>query len=379
MKYTFQDSTELPFQRDFIKDLQDFLKISKEIIPLENAATNLNEMKKKDMVSVETRIKEIDEFETGIITAVRQKSASAESLNPTGIVDETIAAIASISSKKKTDLEKQLEESVKTADYQIQQLNHKMISILNPFFQGGIYDSVDTYSFLQEDRRTSGKQISFAENMEYWFDLEFNTNELKVDDLYEKFSLPVWVSGGLLHHENKVKDMDLSDYLITSMNYDGDEHLEAVIRDNKSEHLFKIVADENTFIIFHNDKDITIDEDLAKSIEDEEVLLLINKMKQYFSVAVQSSVLTHLFIDGKDAISENRVLDYLKIIAAKYGALVNECFAKGYNKEEITIKIERPDETRTEKYISKSDAFNQLSDIGPEGLELAGLLNVAEN
>ena len=46
MKYTFQDSTELPVQRDFIKDLQDFIKLSKETIPLERSSRVFNETKK---------------------------------------------------------------------------------------------------------------------------------------------------------------------------------------------------------------------------------------------------------------------------------------------------------------------------------------------
>jgi hypothetical protein len=59
--------------------------------------------------------------------------------------------------------------------------------------------------------------------------------------------------------------------------------------------------------------------------------------------------------------------------------LITECLNRGYNKEEIAIKIERPDETRTEKYISRADVFKQLSDIGSEGLELAGILKVSDN
>ncbi|KXS42041.1 MAG: hypothetical protein AWU59_1830 [Methanolobus sp. T82-4] len=379
MKYTFQDSTELPYQRDFINDLHEFIKISKELILLEAEAKDINETSKKNTVLLERQFQEIDELEKSLNVFLMDVSSSNESLSPTGIVDEIISSIGSIASKKKMELEKQHEEYLKTAAYRIGELNSKMLSIMNPFFEDSIYGSRNTYSMSQDNQKLNGKQISFAGQMEYWFELEFNNNELKVDDLYKDFSLPVWTSGGLLHREDKVKDMDLSDYLITSIEYNGDEHLEAVLRDGKSEHIFKIVADDNTFIIFYNDQDVTTDEDLVKSIDEEAVKALIRNMEQYFSVAVQSRVLTHVFIDGKDAISENLVIDCLKLIAANYGILVDECIAKGYNKDEITIKIERPDDTRTEKYISKADAFKQLSEIGSEGLELAGLLNVSGN
>ncbi|AFV22976.1 hypothetical protein Mpsy_0767 [Methanolobus psychrophilus R15] len=379
MKYTFQDSTDLPVQRDFIKDLQDFIKLSRETIPVENAARLLNEKKKKNTVSAETKIKGIDEFEIGVTTAIQGLAINIESLGLTDVKDEISVATASISSKKKTELYRQLEDNLKAADYEIEQLSSKMLSILSPFFEEGVYNSISTYSFLQEEERINGKQISSTENMEYWFELKFNNDKLKVKDLYEKFSLPVWVSGGLLHREDKVKKIDMSDHHIISMEYDGDEHLEAVLKDDNSEHVFKIVADENTFIILHNDQDITIDEKLAESLEEDEVLLLIKKMKLYFSVAVQSRTLIRVFIDGKDAIDNNRVFDCLKIIAATYGALIKDCLAKGYNKDEISIKIERPDETRTEKYISRAEVFKQLSEIGSEGFELASIMKVSDN
>ncbi|WP_292466593.1 hypothetical protein [Methanolobus sp.] len=378
MKYTFQDSTELPVQRDFITDLHDFTKLVKEVVPLEKASRLLNEKKKKSTVAVESKIKILDEFETGVTKMIQELDKNLEDMGLAIVKDESIASIVSISSKKKTELGKELDDNVKTVEFELDQLSTKIVSLLDPFFEESIYNSIDTYLLQQEDGSISGKQISFAENMEYWFNLDFNATSLKVDDFYKKFSLPIWVSGGLLHREDRVKSIDLSNHRVVSMDYNGDEHLEALLKDDDSEHVFRVVADKNTFMIFHNDNDITVDEELVKSLEEEEVLLLIKKMKQYFLVAVQSRALSKVLFDGKDAISENRVFDCLKIIAAKYGDLINECLDKGYNKEEITIKMERPDETRTEKYISKAEIFRQLSDVGSEGLELADIMNVTE-
>jgi hypothetical protein len=378
MKYTFQDSTELPVQRDFITDLHDFTKLVKEVVPLEKASRLLNEKKKKSTVAVESKIKILDEFETGVTKMIQELDKNLEDMGLAIVKDESIASIVSISSKKKTELGKELDDNVKTVEFELDQLSTKIVSLLDPFFEESIYNSIDTYLLQQEDGSISGKQISFAENMEYWFNLDFNATSLKVDDFYKKFSLPIWVSGGLLHREDRVKSIDLSNHRVVSMDYNGDEHLEALLKDDDSEHVFRVVADKNTFMIFHNDNDITVDEELVKSFEEEEVLLLIKKMKQYFLVAVQSRALSKVLFDGKDAISENRVFDCLKIIAAKYGDLINECLDKGYNKEEITIKMERPDETRTEKYISKAEIFRQLSDVGSEGLELADIMNVTE-
>ena len=63
----------------------------------------------------------------------------------------------------------------------------------------------------------------------------------------------------------------------------------------------------------------------------------------------------------------------------KYGVLINECISKGYNKEEIAIKIELPDGTRSEKYILRSELYTQLSEVGKEGLSLAEIMNVSDS
>jgi hypothetical protein len=41
MKYIYQDSTELPVQRDFIEDLKAFIDITARVIPLENSIIEL--------------------------------------------------------------------------------------------------------------------------------------------------------------------------------------------------------------------------------------------------------------------------------------------------------------------------------------------------
>ncbi len=378
MKYTFQDSTDLPVQKDFIKDLQHFIKISIEAIPLENAARLLNDKKKNKTIAVDNKKKALEEFENRFNNMIGNISSDIGSLGLEDVKDEMIIAMKSISSKKYAEMDKELAEHIKAADYEIEQLNSKIISILDSFFEESIYDSKHSYSFMQQEEYISGKQISSCKNMDYWFELDFKTNKLKVKDLYPKFSLPMWVSGGILHREDKVKRMDISNYIIASMEYSG-KNLEAVIMDDGPDRSFRIFADENTFMIFHNEHDITVDEELSKAILDDEVLILLKKMKQYFSVAIQSRKLTYVFIDGKNAIEENLVFNCLKLIASKYGELINECIEKGYNSNEITIKIEQPDGTRTEKYIVKEEMLKQLSAIGSEGMELAALMHIPES
>ncbi|NYT20046.1 MAG: hypothetical protein GKC08_07145, partial [Methanosarcinales archaeon] len=83
-----------------------------------------------------------------------------------------------------------------------------------------------------------------------------------------------------------------------------------------------------------------------------------------------------LMLDGEDAIRNNQTFDCLKLIAEQFTDIINECIERGYADGEITIKIEQTDGTRTEKYVSKAELFDQLSEFGSEGLELATLLGV---
>ena len=38
--------------------------------------------------------------------------------------------------------------------------------------------------------------------------------------------------------------------------------------------------------------------------------------------------------------------------------------------------MEEPDGTRTEKYITKTEIYTQLAEVGSEGIEIAGILGV---
>ena len=60
MKYTFQDSTDFPVQRDFILDLQNFIAISKAVIPLEKSAIQIKTENRERAMNLEKTIQEID-------------------------------------------------------------------------------------------------------------------------------------------------------------------------------------------------------------------------------------------------------------------------------------------------------------------------------
>ena len=63
MKYIYQDSTELPVQRDFIEDLKTFLDITSRVIPLENSILEIKCKNKEAIYELKSRIHGINNFE----------------------------------------------------------------------------------------------------------------------------------------------------------------------------------------------------------------------------------------------------------------------------------------------------------------------------
>ena len=63
MKYIYQDSTELPVQRDFIEDLKTFLDITSRVIPLENSIIEIKCKHKKALHELNNRISGMNIFE----------------------------------------------------------------------------------------------------------------------------------------------------------------------------------------------------------------------------------------------------------------------------------------------------------------------------
>ncbi|MBP2030408.1 hypothetical protein J2755_001342 [Methanohalophilus levihalophilus] len=374
MKYTHQDSTELSVQVDFIQDLQKFLKISKEVIPLENSATKIKEDNKEQIVILEHMIQKIDQFQKDTSDFLEKITLGVDSKPILEIRDEIINTCSYASSRENNRLFDDIEERSKRTQNEVKHLESRMLSILNPLFINGVYGADNSYSAFVKDKRLVGQQVSSIANMQYEFELTFTENTIKVEDLQE-LKLPIWSTGGIIHKESKLKEMDVSDFYVTSIEYDG-VNLKAVIEDKDSEHRFTISGDENSYIIHYGDYDITGDSALMESINMDYVDIIAKKLGELFSKSVASKRLAMILLDNRDAMADNRIFECIKIIASKYGEIIKECTDRGYKKEEVTIKIEMVDGTRTEKFVAKSDIYGQLASIGSEGLELAGILGV---
>lgn len=376
MKYTFQDSTEFPVQRDFIQDIQDFIRISKEVIPLEKSIKEIKQVNIEETGTTQAGIGEIDRFQKEITECIEERALGYESREVLEIKSKTIETCANISLLKKNEKLEDIDKQNRLALIEVRQLEDRILTALSPFFENSIYGAEHTCYASSEDRKLKGWQVSSIDGMRYEFELSFIQDTLKVEDL-QKLTLPVRSKSGFLSKEEKVKKLDVSGFYVTNIEH-GKNTTRTVIEDKDAENRFIITSDGGTFLIMYGDNEITGDEKLAPALDKDSISIFVEKIKDFVTDSVVFRKLRLILIDGKNAVEENVIFDCLKIIAGIYGKLAKECIERGYTEGEITIKIEEPGSIRTEKYISKSEASSELSSIGPEGNELARILRVSE-
>ncbi len=376
MKYTFQDSTELPVQRDFIQDLQDFIRISKEVIPLEKSIIEIKQENIKETAVSQRKLEEIERFQKEVTDFIEEHAQGVESEEILEIKSRAIEACAATALLKKNERLEDIDRQNRLTLIEVRQLEDKILSTLSPFLEIGIYGTENTCYASTEDKKLKGWQVSSIEGMRYEFELSFTQNTLKVEDL-QKLSLPIRSKSGFLSREEKVKKLDVSGFHITNIEH-GKNSTKVTLEDKDAENRFVISADDRTLLVMHGDHEITGDEKLAPAIDRDSLYMFMEKVKDFITASVVFKQLKLILIDSKNAVEENVVFECLKLIAGIYGKLVRECIERGYTKGEITIKIEESGSVRTEKYVSKSEASRELSSIGPEGGELASILGVSE-
>lgn len=376
MKYTFQDSTALPLQRDFIQDLNDFIGTAKKVIPLENSAIELSEDESEEVSSLELRIAELDKFSKDVQAYVDDISRGAKDKEILECRNAIMDACITSSTRGLKNLSQKLDIIRNDSESGLYKIEKEILASLNPLFRSGIYGTANRYHVSMREGVLRGTMTATFSGMEYTSELIYAHDILTIREVYGDLFLPTWTKAGLLHKENKVKMIDVSEYLVTSVKYDGIGHIDAVFETKKKDQQFRVTCNDGNCQINFGETDITADETLVKSVKLESIEDLMDELRKYVEMFIRSQTLTHVMLDGRDAVRNNEVFDCLKLIAQQYGEIVRESFERGYVKNEITIKVEASDGTRTEKYITKQEAFDRLSEIGSEGLELATILGL---
>ncbi|WP_370573095.1 hypothetical protein [Methanomethylovorans sp.] len=376
MRYTYQDSTDLPVQRDFIQDINDLIEIAGKVLPLENDAIEANEIEKKAISSLENRIVGLEKFANDVKAYVKSLSLNAENVEILDCHNAIMDACDESVSNGLRNLKKELEQKKRDYEFHINELEQKLFPLLNSLFENGIYGDTRAYSVRLDNGIMRGDLKASVSGVDYESELLYRNEPLFMREVHGNIQLPIWTKAGIIHKENKVKMVDVSEFMITNIDFNGTSHLELVFENKKQDQQFKIIYDSQDIQILHGNSDITADKTLSQSIDMDRIEPLGLELKKYLEMSITSQKLRKVVLDGRDAVRNNEVFDCLKIIMEQYGDIVRECIDRGFVKNEITIKIERTDGTRTEKYVTKEELFNKLAELGSEGLELASILNV---
>lgn len=376
MKYVYQDSTELPVQLDFIEDLKTFLDITSRVIPLENSIIEIKCRHKETFQELKKRIEGMNYFEERLEVLLRKLVNEIDIEDVVPCANAVMQTCSDDLRRKKGALEAEWTKIENRTPNEYKNYEEEILEVLSSFLISGVYGAEKRLELSSNSSGISGEMDGWVSGLQYHYKLGFTEETLTVEKLLGNLSLPGWTRAGILRKEDKIKIQDLSEFLISFLEYDTQENVRIVLENKKSNRKFKIEGGEHRYFVYEDDKEITADKALEPFIDIKSLLSIPEKIQAYLKTHVHTYTLSQVLLDEEDAISTNQIFDCLKVIAEQYGVIIQECLARGHNKEEIIIKMEEADGTRTEKYITRAEIYAQLAEIGSEGIEIAGILGV---
>ncbi|WP_440945715.1 chromosome segregation ATPase [Methanosarcina sp. T3] len=376
MKYIYQDSTELPVQRDFIEDLKSFIDITGRVIPLENSIIEIKCKNKEVLHELNNRIAGMDIFEEKLSSLVKKLAKDIGTEDLMSCADAIRITCSENFQRKREILETESRKIESGAAQEYQKIESKVLEVLTPFLISGIYGAEKRFELSSSISGVSGEMEGSVSGLQYYYRLWFTEEPLTVERLIGGLGLPGWTKTGILRKEEKIKMQDLSEFLVTSLEYDNEKNIRLILENKKANRKFRIEGGGLKYFVYEDEKEITADKELGAYIDMGDITKIPGKVQNYLRENLRTYALSKVLLDEEDAVSTNQIFDCLKVIAEQYGVIVHECLVRGHNKGEITIKMEEADGTRTEKYISKAEMYTRLSDVGSEGVEIAEILGV---
>lgn len=376
MKYVYQDSTELPVQLDFIEDLKTFLDITSRVIPLENSIIEIKCRHKETFQELKKRIEGMNYFEERLEVLLRKLVNEIDIEDVVPCANAVMQTCSENLRRKRGALETEWTKIENRTPNEYKNYEEEILEVLSSFLISGVYGAEKRLELSSNSSGISGEMDGWVSGLQYHYKLGFTEETLTVEKLLGNLSLPGWTRAGILRKEDKIKMQDLSEFLISFLEYDTQENVRIVLENKKSNRKFKIEGGEHRYFVYEDDKEITADKALEPFIDIKSLLSIPEKIQAYLKTHVHTYTLSQVLLDEEDAVSTNQIFDCLKVIAEQYGVIIQECLARGHNKEEIIIKMEEADGTRTEKYITRAEIYAQLAEIGSEGIEIAGILGV---
>ncbi len=376
MKYIYQDSTELPVQRDFIEDLKIFLDMTSKVIPLENSIIEIKCKHKEALHELNSRINGMNIFEEKLGLLLKRLVDEVDTEDVIPCANKLLQICSENLEKKREVLETEHKKIENGNAHEYKKFESKILEVLSRFLISGVYGAEKRFELSSSINGISGEIEGSVSGLQYYYKLEFLEESLTVEKLLGNLSLPGWTRAGILRKEEKIKMQDLSDFIVTFLAYDSDKNFRLTLENKKANRKYRIEGGELRYFIYEDNKEITADKELRGFVDMEKLAEVPERIQAYLRTNIRTYDLLKVLLDEEDAVSTNQIFDCLKVIAEQYGVIVQECLAKGHNKEEITIKMEDADGTRTEKYISRSEIYSRLAEVGSEGVEIGGILGV---
>jgi hypothetical protein len=374
MIYTYQDGTELQVQRDFIQDLRNYVECLEKVLPLEKDIIELKDQEKEQTAIYERKVSVLGGFKDNLhrYMPVNRDTEEAQILEP--CVNEIYNVCDKFIRKTREEYENEMSRIKKDAGAQTKHKEYEVIKALNPFLISSVYGAKRIYDIAYSEQGLTGTLYCYFSGLQFNYKLNFSDDKLTVQKLIGDLNMPHMTKTGLFTKEQKPRMINLSDFMVLSIQYDDLYNFSLDLENKKR--IIRIVRKNGNFSVLDDGQDITADDDLAGLVEDAELQKIPKKIIEYIKKSVSSFDLKDVLIDDEDAIASNSVFDCMKIIAGQYGVIVSECIRRSTVKNEISIKIKMEDGTRSEKYISKEDLYSSLANIGGEGLEIASIIGV---
>ena len=381
MTFVFQNSKEMPVQKNFIDDLNNFLDLIEKILPIENKAIELSSQIKKEEERFEKESSAMTKFSNELNDSLEKlsKNYQLEPVKKCKVkVNETSAACIE---KQKEQMKIALDDLTRRSKDEVGQMAEQIRTELEPFLWSRVYNVNKIQLITASTEKLNGNITMNINGLSYNYDVTYTGVPLQIKKFIDEISIPIWSKGGLIHKEDRIKNLDISEYIIKRIYNNDGFQMDLENKKGTKKVNIKVPGEIKHASIMYIDEavtDITSSEDLLPQVDFYKLGELIRNIREYVDneVNIVSKTLTSVEIDEMNAIASNEIFDSIKIITSQYGEIVTEILNNGFTKEEIVIKEIIKDGTRNEIFISVDEISNRLSALGGDGLELIDLLNL---
>ncbi len=378
MRYLYQDSIEVPVQRNFVQDMRGILEVSEKVCPLESTVIAAKKKIEESKSERNEKISRMKLFESDFKSQLSDISKN-DFMKTVEICKKSLTDLcASCVREQIAKIELEYNTVHDDLSGQVDRDSKQIHKLFEEFLGSGVYSATRRYTLSSMDKDALHGEFTADVNNDVSFTYKLWFKEpISVKELVGSFFVPTWGETGIFHKENVVKMLDISNHRLVDVEC-TDKHVNTTFESKKGEEKVSINMkrdSEDYSILYYSTEvvDITKDKAISEKISGADVVNLMRKVIDYvedYENYVTSDLET-LTLDGCDVVEDSLSLDALEVIFGEYGRLARECMEHSVAKNELIIKIESDDRSRTEQYISLSEIKTVLSQFEDSGAALA--------